>query len=676
MTAEAVHDSSVFLDGVETGDAESSKLDLVVEVSSNGDMKRELGAAGDFLTRLELDLDCISEKLVNLNVLTMHVATKENDLDTFMLDRECMPADSVKALEFDLLSAVLDSEVTEVDDFLKNLQTDISGVGGILHSYSEYGEVFVEMEEKLRESVESMKQSFEQVSEIREQSDKFQRILSCLSREENRNGTRGPNFLGDGQNSDTKINMHTVDQQRHILRMLEKSLARDIDLEKKLTESKQIEEELRCRLISAEQEVFFTEEEALDVCERCFEAENVSEVLMGISKEQLSRLQIIQFNLNGAIQREEELKSKLKRSVEKLEAKENALQKFNSSSSRLNDFLIAQADNLKASLTEAENRLIITNSEVFTLREKINLLENQLKDYEFKLFNGNQEHDIIHPEYEEMENMIEDLREKLLKTEGREENAKAKCKLLEETNMELNEELGTLKGTTEKIDLLERQLKESDIKLQHAVVSVEASQEHQSMLNYTIKDMENLIEDLKSKVLKAESRADNAEAKCLSLSESNAKLSEKLGFFRGRLECIEASFSQAEEKKMETARDIGFQTKIITDLVMRLTVERERLQKQMSALALENRTLVVKLQQPQKDLLFSENEFKQKSDIGPEKKVPASESKEEAADSVSNLETVRRIDAGQLSFKHVFIALLILLISAVAYTFLSEDRPL
>ena len=47
---------------------------------------------------------------------------------------------------------------------------------------------------------------------------------------------------------------------------------------------------------------------------------------MGISKELLGRLQIVQFNLNGSFQRETELRLKLDGPTEQLDIKENALQ--------------------------------------------------------------------------------------------------------------------------------------------------------------------------------------------------------------------------------------------------------------------------------------------------------------------------------------------------------------
>uniref|UniRef100_A0A6N2MIQ1 NPH3 domain-containing protein n=1 Tax=Salix viminalis TaxID=40686 RepID=A0A6N2MIQ1_SALVM len=64
---------------------------------------------------------------------------------------------------------------------------------------------------------------------------------------------KGSNFLEDDQLSsmNSKIKLQTAEQQRHFLRMLEKSLAREMDLEKKLTESRQLEEELKDRMDQA-----------------------------------------------------------------------------------------------------------------------------------------------------------------------------------------------------------------------------------------------------------------------------------------------------------------------------------------------------------------------------------------------------------------------------------------
>ncbi|CAK9155949.1 unnamed protein product [Ilex paraguariensis] len=636
MDPDIIHDTSAPGEdaNADEPEVELNNIATLEKTSYSGDILQELENAGEVLTRAELDLACLSEKLLNLNILMMHVATKESDFEAFVMDKEHIYSDSAeKALEFDLLSGILDSEVEELDDFMSTLQTDVVTSREVISSFEHLGEV---VEEKLHDSEESLKQSLEQLSELKLQSANFQKILSTFDADENRKDD-GVEFQENDEfsNLNVKIKMQTAEQQRHILRMLEKSLARELDFEKKVTESRQIEEDLRLRLHSSEQEVFFLEEEAAVICTRLFEADNAAGVLMGISKELLGRLQILQFNLNSSNQREGELRSKLQDISEQLKAKDSTLQKLESSGEKLiNDLAI----------------------------------------------------------------VAEDLKERISKAESRAENAEAKCKLLAETNMELNEESNLLKSTSDKVDSLERQLRESDIQLQHAVASAEASQEKQIMLYSTIEDMENLIEGLKSKVSKAESRADSAEDKCIILSEANSDLNEELGFLRGRMECLEASLHQAEETKKETAKDIRIRTKLITDLVMQLTLERERLHKQIHSLRKENKTLVKCLQKTNKDpsgtrshdsrgnskaLWLSKHDFtsvicmeerKEATEFSAtsfeEEKTPVNVSVRETemgvADSSSKLEIVRNIDAWQLNFKLVFITVLMLLVSVVA----------
>ncbi|XP_065854828.1 WPP domain-interacting tail-anchored protein 1 [Euphorbia lathyris] len=664
-------EASVSLDDMNSVEveADSSKIDLVVEMSSNGELNNELQIAEEIVMRMELDWACATEKLVNLSVLMMHTATKESEFEATASTKEELVGDSVEALEFDLLSRILDSEVTEVDKFITSAQANVVEVRKMISSCEHLGKTFIGMEDRLCTSEESLKQSQDKVSEIRKQSARFQRTLSALNRGKNWNSNEGANFLSDGQFSDseTKMNMQTAEQQRRILRMLEKSLAREMDLEKKLTESRQSEEDLKNRLLCIEQELFFTEEEVIDVSEQWFTAENAAEVLMATSKELLSKIKIIQFNLNGSIRRESELRFKVDQSIEELASKDKALENLKSGK-KLNHVLLEQTDSLKASLAEAEEKLMLSNDEALVLREKMSSLEKQLSNS--KVF-GDGSHN---------QHAIEGMKEEL--AEGRASNAEFRSKL-EETTMELNEKIGQFEAISQRVALLEKQLVESDNRLQHALASVDASQEKENMLYATIKDMENAIQDLKSKALKAENQADSVEEKCILLSESNAELNEELSFLRGRLEVMEASLNQAEETKIAAAKDINFRTKVITDLVVQLAIEREHLHKQMAKLALENKTAVLKLRQKQKDPNYGNrgcgehlfpDDISQKSATGSkadktQKYASGSETDAATADSESVPDSVRRIDAGVLSFKHILTAMIILLISGAAYFF-------
>lgn len=59
-----------------------------------------------------------------------------------------------------------------------------------------------------------------------------------------------------------------------------------------------------------------------------------------------------------------------------------------------------------------------------------------------------------------------------------------------------------------------------------------------------------------------------------------------------------------------------------------------------------------------------------------QKKISAGETKAASADSTSELGSVRRIDAGLVDFKHVLMAVLILLISGAVYVCQSQNHSL
>ncbi|KAL0450410.1 UNVERIFIED_CONTAM: WPP domain-interacting tail-anchored protein 1 [Sesamum latifolium] len=556
MVSDSIQDRLASIENVSSSEveAESNNIDSLEAVSSGGDATPELESAAEVLTRVELDLACSSEKLVNLEILVMHVVSRENDFEAFASEEEHKSEGPVeKALEFDLLYGFLDSEVSELESFLSALQTEIAGFQA---SFKELGDSFKEMEEKFQDCEESLKHSFEQVAGLKVQSANFRRILLASSGDEkwkDDKSLENDNF----EDSNAKIRMHTAEQQRNILRMLEKSLAREMDLEKKLTESRQTEEDLKLRL---QQEVFCMEQEAEDIWERLFEAENNAEIFLGISKELFGRIQMAQFSISGSVQREGELRSKLQDLNEELKEKDCALQ--GSESSR----------------TE--------------LVEKVNALEQKLRESESQLHHVKEEQN-------------KELAGKAIEAEKRAEIIEAECKLLRESNMELDKEMSCLKSSTadatKRVDQLEKQLKDSEIQRLHAVASSEASQEKLSMLDCTIKDMDNLIKDLKSKVSRAESEIESTEEKCIILSESNAELIEEVTFLRRRVEHLETSLHQADEAKKESAKDIRLRTKLIADLVVQLALERERLHKQISSLTKEKKVAVMYLQQIKRD---------------------------------------------------------------------------
>lgn len=602
---------------------------------------------GEVIVDFEMSVVYFSEKVSNLSIFMMNLETLEGELEGLVSDEENIDMDCVlKGFEFDLLCGVLDSEVRDLSLFLDTLHAEISGARERDSSLNNWQERLVESEE--------------QFYEIKKQSFSFERTLSSYKKEENGNVEDGGNVQEDDQTSNVNnmMNMQTTEQHRNILRMLEKSLANEIDLEKNFNDSKKIEEKLNLRILSLEDQLVQTEEEAIEVWERLFEADNAREVLKGISNEVLAKLKLSQVNLVGLRKSESELRDKLETSIEQLKSRDVNLEKTESSTAE--------------------------DSEAVNLGDKVCSLEKQLQETECQLVNVKvsadeyqQQYNVVCSQVRDMDNLIVELKENAKNAENRANAAEVQCKKLTETNEELNKELTLLKDcgiTSESVELLERQLKETDLQLQQAVASAGASEEKQKMLCYTIEDMEHVIKDLKSKVSKAESLADSAEDKCIILSESNADLNEEVSFLRSRLECLEGSLHKAEEAKMTTAKDIGRRTKVFKSLVTQLALERERLNKKLSSLASENKILAVKLKQTYKKgsskevsaTLSSEHEGNKTS------KNSSANDNEVKSDSIPDVGTVRRIDAGVLTFKHLLISLFVLLLSVVTFLYFKD----
>ncbi|CAN8236706.1 unnamed protein product [Cochlearia groenlandica] len=503
-------------------------------------MNPELSIASQVLTKVELNFAFVSEKLVNLSLLSMQLATKETDFESFVIKKgeyeEEDEEEEAYALEFDLLSLILDSEVKELESVLVCLREETHSARVKISHFQEDdgGEGFLYLEGKLHDAEQSLSQLMDQVVEAKKQSLIFQRV--SWSREQSDITENNCDFSDLGG---AKIQMQTADQQRIVLRMLEKSLAKEMELEKKLNESRNSENELGMKLYSSEQDVVYMEEVIEDTFSNWLEADNASEVFKGMSKEMSGKLQILRFNLSGSFKREDHLKSELVDSKELLEAKECALQKLDSSNARLHDFLMAQTEGLKERLMEAEEKMILLSTGNSALVEKVCSLEEQLNEYDI----------------DDTTSITE-----LERIKARAEEAESKCETLEETNKKLQDELDTFEAkgfTVEKLESLTKCLKDSDLQLEHAVAAVEASKEKQELLYSTVSDMEDVIDDLKSKVSKTENRAEYTEEKLIVVSESNAELKEEVKFFKSRLKESESNLRQAEERKQKTAKDIN-----------------------------------------------------------------------------------------------------------------------
>ncbi|KAL9992545.1 putative transcription factor bZIP family [Helianthus debilis subsp. tardiflorus] len=526
----------------------------------------EIGVSMEILTKVDLELAYASEKLLNLENLLLYVLSWENDF-------EAMSADDVseefvaKSLQIDLLFSFLDSEVKELDGSMDSIRVDLVDAHQRLSSCRHLGELCSVVEAKLHDSEDSLKKSQEHVLEMKIKLAKIQMTSLAFNHNE---------FLTEDfqvSNMEVKPRLQTVNKV-HILRMLEKSLSRELDLEKKLTESKQDEEDLRLKLRLTEQVAFIMEEAAEVVWGRFLQAENTSVVLMGVSRDLIAQHKLVQFNLNGFNQRENEFRSKLENCIKLLNSKDASIEKLNSRITQL------VADNL----------------EVSVLREKVKSLEEKVNESESNLKKANESNELFQDRLREMENVIESLKDDVYTAEDRAETAELKVAELTDSNNELSEELMFLKSTHEssskKMTLLEKQSRELEIQARNAKASSEAGQEQQNMLYTAIWDMEMLVDELKQKVSTAEMKAENAEKQCLLLTDTNSGLTKEVEFLRAEVESLETSLSNANREKMASTKDISAKTKLIMDTVLQLAKERERITKQLHTQTEEKRILM------------------------------------------------------------------------------------
>ncbi|KAH0671556.1 hypothetical protein KY289_026049 [Solanum tuberosum] len=551
---------------------------LLIENHSSEAKDMEEMSSMEKLSRVDLDLAYSDEKLTNLDNLLMRVLACENEVEAISFENDEISPESIeKVLSLDHLSIILNSEIRQLDNFLGTLQDLVIEARQKIPTRREFSELHVIMENKFHDTEELLRQSKERVLEMKIQLAKLQ--MTSLAFDQNEWRHRMSLDLSDIDNvsaRELKPHAQTVEQRR-ILRMLEKSLERELDLEKKLTLHKQNEDDLKLKLRLTEQVALCMEEGAEVIWGRFLESENAAEVLMGISREMVSRLQVVNFNLNGSLQREKDFTLKIDNCIGQINAKDITIQNLNSNN----------------------KHLAVENTEVSSLRDKLKLSEDKLKESESKLLKANELNEVSEERLKELECIVESQKEDIDIAEHKAESAEEKVAHLTETNLELHEELDFLKSSNEnnakKVSILEKQVRELELQLQNAKTSSEAGQEQQNMLYTAIWDMETLIDELKQKVLKAESKTEHVEEQCLILSETNLELTQEVEFLRSRVEGLETSLNQATVEKLASAKDINIKTSFIMDLVMQLAIERERVQKQIFCLAKENKSLISKL---------------------------------------------------------------------------------
>ncbi|CAO2194361.1 unnamed protein product [Urochloa humidicola] len=541
------------------------------------------GGAGEILASVDLEIAFGLEKLLNLEMLVMEIARRAADIEPLMREPQSISAESVdKAFEFDVLYGIVDSETNELEKLVGSIGMDIANAESKVSDEGAGSRVT----DKVHAAADSLKQMQDLISTIRRESATFEKTIqpSC--------DKQGNNEGAEYENG--HLSPHPTVQaedHRNVLQMLQQSIANELELQKKVFDSQFAEEDLKMKLRYAEQESYFLEESIEAIYERMFAEENASQLFLGTSKELIGTINTIQVSLSASLHRGGDLKSKLEESLMKLNANQCT-----------REILPEDSDNNANASPDTVQVQVLSPPEFSTLRSKVQQLEEWLKDSGSHLQSSllsrgatEQEQNATQSEMFTFGNIINDIKLVIYNAESRTQNAESRCAQLTQTNVQLNGKLNSLKSQgSDRAGLLETKLKESDTQLEHARASVDAIIEQQGMLRSSMSDMEHMIEDLKEKYLKAETRAENAESKCSLLTDTNLELSEELSFLRGRVESLENSLHQANQLKVSVAKDIGSKTKTITDMVAKLALERERLHVQIVTLTKKNRMLAQK----------------------------------------------------------------------------------
>lgn len=225
-------------------------------------------------------------------------------------------------------------------------------------------------------------------------------------------------------------------KQRKVLQMLEKSIARELDLEEKLSEVKSIEDDLKFKLRKVERESHFLEKSVESLLARAFVAETTSDLLLCISKDIVGKLNSAeQVNL---------LKVRLLENG--LRERENKI-----------DDLSGKVSKMEIKCAELSGKLGEQTENNIKLERKVKDLENQLEHSNAALEAVKENENMLNCTVSDMDTLIRDLKGKIAKAETRADKAETRCTGFTETNAELNEEVGFLRT---KVEMLERSLEE------------------------------------------------------------------------------------------------------------------------------------------------------------------------------------------------------------------------
>lgn len=148
---------------------ESTDVSVPESLSYGTEGMEEIRSSMEVLTRVDLDLTYSSEKLLNLDNLLMHIFLLLSDSDTVIEYDDISLEALEKAMKFDLLLAIVKSEVKVLDNFMGTLQTLMVDIRDKISMLGDLEETVILVRSKVHDTEETLKQSRDHILEMKMQ---------------------------------------------------------------------------------------------------------------------------------------------------------------------------------------------------------------------------------------------------------------------------------------------------------------------------------------------------------------------------------------------------------------------------------------------------------------------------------------------------------------------------
>lgn len=163
---------------------EPTKVTASESLSYDNKGMEEIRSAMEILTGVDLDIVFCSEKLLNLDTLLMHVLLLGNDSDQ-VIEYDNISLEALeKALEIDLLHAIVKSEVKVLDNFMGSRQALIIDARNKISTFQDLEDTYIMVQSKLHDTEETLKQSRDHILEMKMQLAKLQMASLAFNQNE------------------------------------------------------------------------------------------------------------------------------------------------------------------------------------------------------------------------------------------------------------------------------------------------------------------------------------------------------------------------------------------------------------------------------------------------------------------------------------------------------------